>query len=258
MDIPQISQKYDQDFTSRFEAIFKQSLRNNGFSSSEINKAQPYIDKAKKGVIKSNPNSNTLSPEQKQVAQAIDYKVKQTNSLNETKAKAKIRKNTAAQKSQAKKQATKSKVESHQVFNSEVPLTWPEPVFSEPKFTSPVDLEDANSSMKEDYPESQGMVDKLKNWFKFNHKKKKAELVLNSGTHIKADKEGNITMHVVGSMKHIIEGDYALEVKGSHDLIINGSRYVKVGEEGEVNIIGDSKVKVGGTLKENASEIHHN
>jgi len=100
-----------------------------------------------------------------------------------------------------------------------------EPIFVEPNVTSPVDIQDADYSIVEDQPETYGAIDRVLNWWKINKKRKHAEFVHSSGTLLKVDKSGNITVHAVGNSKVVFEGDVSESISGSKDYIISGKLY---------------------------------
>jgi len=113
-----------------------------------------------------------------------------------------------------------------EVYKAKKSLNIPEPVFAGAKVTPPVDLDPADYSSIEDYPDTYGFIDEAKNFIKINKKMGKAEFVHQSNVQIKMDKNGNVTLYVPGSLKHIVDGDYSLLVKGNMDLIVNGKKVV--------------------------------
>lgn len=123
---------------------------------------------------------------------------------------------------------SKTNLGEHETFNAETTLTLPEPKFSEPNKTSPVDQLDYDYSLDDDYPDSYGFIDDAKNWVKVNNVKKTLELVTSSGTRIKVNKTGDVTLYTSGSFKHIVDGDYSLEVRGSMDTLITGDSYTHI------------------------------
>lgn len=143
-------------------------------------------------------------------------------------AEAKMTELTQKLRSEELKQEVEVMMDAHDVYDAKKTLNLPEPIMSETKFSSPVDIQDADYTTKEDYPQSYGFIDSIKNWIKVNKEKKHSELVLASGTMIKSDKDGNVTMYIKGNLKQVIEGDYSLEVKGNTDVVVKGSKYQKV------------------------------
>ena len=123
------------------------------------------------------------------------------------------------------------------INSKEEVITFKEPIVSG-KVTNPKNLDDAHYTLKEDYPDSYGFIDKAKNWFKINTRKNKAEFVHSSGTLIKIDKEGNVTIHIKGNLKQIIDGDYTLQIKGNMDFIVNKEMYQSTGKDMKQNIGG--------------------
>ena len=197
---------------------------------------------------------------------------------NESATKSELNSSIESKTSEARSEEKSSLIdilfEFHEIFNAKSAIPIEEPIFSEPKFTSPVDIQDANYTVKEDYPQSYGFIDTVKNWFKVNKELKHAEFVHSSKSHIKIDKDGNVTLYVTGNMKHIIEGDYSLEVKGNHDFLVKGDKYEHVSgklveaydsskdETVGSNVIetygGNHDTNVSGNRNEKAATIHHN
>lgn len=148
--------------------------------------------------------------------------------------------------------------EAHEVQNARKSISTKEPVASGAKFTKPVNIQDANYTTKEDYPETYGFIDSVKNWFKINKRKGHAEFVHQSATQIKVDKRGNVTMYITGSLKQIIKGDYYLEVGGSMDAIVKGKKHESVKGEVDEKFGATHTTNVSGVRREKASQIHHN
>ena len=204
------------DFAARFKSDVITELTSQGYSGAELTAVDPYID-ALVGII----------------TPASDLALDATEESTETTTNAAVN-NAYGAKVEAEQNNKQNKiVRAHEVFNAKSGITFPEPVFSEPKFTEPVDIQDASYSIDEDYPDSYGEIDEAKNWIKVNKAKQHVELVHSSGTSIKIDKEGNVTQEVKGNFKNIIHGDYSLEVKGNEDHIIKKSSYLHVGGERE-------------------------
>ena len=147
--------------------------------------------------------------------------------------------------------------ESHEVYNAKSSITIPDMPPSSQMFTSTTSLDAVNYTINEDYPETFGWIDYVKNWIKINKKKRKAELVMSSGTHIKTDADGNVTIYTKGNLRQIVDGDYLLDVKGNSDLIINGKSYHSVGGQLMEKYGSNHTTKVGGIRKETATIIFH-
>jgi len=130
--------------------------------------------------------------------------------------------------------------DSHIVQNAEISLSIKEQKITEPKVTSPVDIQPADYTIREDYPNTYGFVDTVKNWFKINKERGHAEFVHQSGSYFKIDKDGNVSFYITGSMKQIIEGDYSLEVRKNMDTLVKKNSYK--------HIVKNSEELVGGTF----------
>lgn len=204
------------DFDARWKDDVIAQLTLQGFSPAEIAAVEPFLD----NIVA------TITP-------ANDF------GLNDYEAQTTAEANTALTSEISDKKAgevfveSKAKMDAHEVFNAKSTITYLEPKFSGPKFTSPVDIQDASYSTDEDYPNSYGEIDEAKNWYKINKSKLHVELVHASGTSIKIDRDGNVTEHIVGSLKRVIEGDLSEEVKGNCDRLVKGGNYLHVSGEHE-------------------------
>lgn len=246
------------DFRTRFRPIMTTKLINRGWATKQIDKVDVPLTTLSLGAIRKNTDDLTVPSLMRTASKKVEYKMNAVTKSAINKVNSKVRTgltSVASAKSLAK---TKAKTKAHEVFNSKKTLNIPEPIFSEPKATSPVDIQNADYTIKEDYPDTYGFIDSVKNWLKINKKKNHAEIVHNSGTHIKIDEKGNVTMHVVGSLKQVIEKDYSLEVKGNFDQIIGKDKYHHVGGNLDDLINGNHNTDVGGSRQENASTIGHN
>lgn len=157
-----------------------------------------------------------------------------------------------------KDQAEKKAREAHDVQNARKSISIKEPAASGSKTTSVPSIQPANYSTKEDYPDTYGFIDSVKNWFKINKRKGHAEFVHQSTTQIKIDKAGNVTMFIKGSLKQIVTGDYYLEVGGSRDVVVKGQKHENVKGNVDEKFGGNQTTNVSGVVREKASQIHHN
>jgi hypothetical protein len=132
-----------------------------------------------------------------------------------------------------------------------------EPIVS-PKVSSNFNIDDSHYSLLEDYPNSYGFRDFNGNYFKVNLTKNQIDFVHNSGTLIKIDKNGNVTLNIAGSLKHIVNGDYILKVNGNLEQQIGGQLYITSGGD-KTEVIGGNNIrKAGGSDITKASGILHN
>lgn len=144
-----------------------------------------------------------------------------------------------------------------ELFNAEVSVSIVEPELSESKFTAPVDIQDADYTVIEDYPATYGYIDIIKNWLKINQDTHHVEMVHASKTQIKIDKEGNVLLYITGNLKQIIEGDYSLEVKGNHDVRVTGKKYDHVVGDLVENYDSEKEEVVGGNVTETYGGNHN-
>jgi hypothetical protein len=134
------------------------------------------------------------------------------------------------------RQAQREKIDSqnmtsHNPFNSKRAFSLVEPMASDAHFTEVADIENANYSIAQDYPNTTGSLDETMNWVKINKSKNSVELVHRSRTQIKIDKDGNVTMYIAGSFKQIIMGDHYYECRGNSDVVVNGNSYQHISGE---------------------------
>lgn len=246
------------DFNTRFRPIMTTKLMDRGWETKQLDRVDVPFTTLSLGAIRKNTDDLTIPSIMRKASKKVEYKMDAVTKSATNKVNSKVRTGLTAVASAKSLAKTKAKTKAHEVFNSKKTLKVPEPIFSEPTTTSPVNIQDADYTIKEDYPDTYGFIDSVKNWLKINKKKNHAEIVHNSGTHIKIDEKGNVTMHIVGSLKQIIEKDYSLEVKGNFDHIVGKDKYHHVGGKVDDLIDGDHTTDVGGIRKENASAIHHN
>ena len=246
------------DFATRFKPLAITSLTNRGWAKKQLDRIDVPLSTISSGAIQSDTNALTLPTVIRNASKKVEYKMDAVTKSATNKVNSKVRTGITATASAKTMAKTKAKIKAHEVFASKKTLKIPEPVFSEPKATAPINIQDADYTIKEDYPHTYGFIDSVKNWLKINKKKNHAEIVHNSGTHIKIDEKGNVTMHIVGSFKQIIEKDYSLEVKGNFDHIVGKDEYHHIGGKLDEVFDGNHTTDVGGPRQENASTIGHN
>lgn len=244
------------------------NLTKDSVSSSQVSLITPFLDKIVKvfegdsssASAAASPSDGEDSSDRSGV-DSDDLATRAVSTSSDRQSKVIISKITTVNVGKINKERQDSsevEKDSHEVFNSEASVSTPEPIFSEAKFTKPVDIQDSNYSLKEDYPLSYGFIDPVMNWFKINKKRKHAEFVHASGTQIKIDKDGNVTIFTKGSIKQVVTKDYSLEVGGSMDMLIKGSLYTHTSKDYVEMIDGNHNTTIGGVRKESASAIHHN
>jgi len=148
--------------------------------------------------------------------------------------------------------------EGHIVQDSKEVLELSEPISPDTMFTTPIDLQKASYSVVEDYPDSYGFVDTVKNWYKINKRKKYAEYVHASGSVLKMDKNGNTTIEIKGKLKLIQRGEVTHFIGDNLDISIDGSFYHHILGELKQLIDGDHTITVGGNMKTTATRIDLN
>lgn len=131
--------------------------------------------------------------------------------------------------------------------DSDVSQTFPEPT-AETDVSSPTDLPDADNSLSSDYPATYGMTDEVGNFYKINRVTGDVQFVHQSGTCVKIDKQGNVTIHATGSAKLIAGKDMAIQAK---NLDIKGSKIAITAQE--IKLKADSKVEID-TMEIDASK----
>lgn len=190
---------------SNISDTIRSKLKSSGFTDEELSK----ID----SIISSIPNTSRL-------VDSIDYQdVLDKVTENES---AKMNRTSIAYHTMEKNKQDQAVRDAYVVQDAKYTLK-----ITEPKVvgvaTNPKNLPDANYTVIEDYPNSYGFIDSVKNWFKVNKTKRTAELVMASGTNIKCDGEGNVTWHVKGSLKVVVDGDYTEVVLNNKDILVSGN-----------------------------------
>lgn len=117
--------------------------------------------------------------------------------------------------------------------------------------------DDFDSSMVQNYPNSYGWIDSIKNWFKINKVSKSAEFVHSSGTKMRIDEQGNVTIHIVGNLKFIVEKDI-LESCTNKATGQSGQYFHRVSNNSDTVVGGQLTCNVAGTSTTNASMIYLN
>lgn len=146
------------------------------------------------------------------------------------------------------------------------------------------------SLFDEDYPDSYGHMDSTGTFLRINKKEQYTEFKHVSGFYCKVDKDGNLDIHVPGTVTWNIQGDSHLRVDGDYNQEIHGNLNEKIEKEKNVKIAenhnfhcegddarkvegnqewileadqihkieGDSCIGVVGTMWHEAADIHHN
>lgn len=118
----------------------------------------------------------------------------------------------------------------------------PPKVDSAINYSDVVDLPDADNSLATDFPSTYGIIDDVGNYYSINRKTKFVQIVHSSGTCVKIDRNGDVTMHTKGTLKHIVDGDMLLQVGGGLD--IYGKNGVQILGEKEVTLKSDGNLIV--------------
>ena len=237
------------------------------------NYKQNIIDTLKNDYGWSDSDIDTISDELEQVADTVIQNSSSLSNASELVARVGLESNTQLenssdiQESIAEEKLKDAYISKYQIDNEVLEPTrgvfgseeifYKEPIVTG-VVTNPVDLEDSHYSLKEDYPNSYGFRDINGNYYKVNLLKNSIDLTHSSGTRLKIDKEGNITLHCVGSLKQVIEKDYTLKVKGNLDILVSGNMANTVGGTRTSNIGGPDMVTSAVKHKTLAPSIEHN
>jgi len=230
-----IKQKTLEKFKEVFPSIFSEQLKLQGFTDEEIN---TIIDEKHYVENLAEPGINIDGDLQKQEKEAKRKALELLNKETVTKEKA--------------------MAEGYNTQDAKESFKRNEPVFVEPNVTTPVDIQDADYSIVEDQPHTYGAIDRVLNWWKVNQKKKHAEFVHSSGTLLKIDQFGNITVHTVGNAKIIFEGDVSESISGNKDYIISGKLYEHIVQDVVKQIDASFKQQSSGSTTIIGSTINLN
>lgn len=223
----------------------KEALKAKGWTDDELNQISDELDKFDKNIFDDteSPNKEINKEFNDQLEKIISNQEKITSSIMVGGVN--------------NKSSDAVKVNSLD-FNSPVEtLVIPEPT-AVGISTSPVNIEDAHYTLKQNYPNSYGSINPIGDWYRVDIKSGKIELVHHSGTHLKIDDDGNVTIRAVGSVKWVIDGDFTLNVRGNTDIITLGNRTDLVGGNKDTLVGGNNSLKVAGTDSTTASTITHN
>lgn len=104
------------------------------------------------------------------------------------------------------------------IQDSTVALKVPEMPKLSSRFASVPSFQAGSNAVAEDYPTSYGAIDDGKNWFKVNTTTGSAEMVHSSGSSIKIDKAGNVSLHITGGLKLVVDKDVLINSVGAADI----------------------------------------
>lgn len=127
--------------------------------------------------------------------------------------------------------------------DAEAPLEFEEPKATETKYSEPVDLPTASNALGEDYPNTQGHINETSDYHKINKETGLMEFVHRSGTCIKIDADGNVTIQATGSVKQIISGSMCINVSKGLDIVAGDGIYI---HGKELEILSDDKINIEG------------
>ena len=139
-------------------------------------------------------------------------------------------------------------VQGHNVQEAQQSVSYTEQVMSESKFTDQFTMSNTDYSTSINYPDRYGKVDNSKNWFAVDKKEKSLEAVHNSGTLGHVDRDGNVSIHITGSLRFIVDKDISFEVRGNKDEIIKGSEYTHISGQKVVAVDGSLESSVVGAI----------
>lgn len=122
--------------------------------------------------------------------------------------------------------------------NAQTSQQFPEPKVSDTLYTSPIDLPPSDSAFGEDYPNSYGSINDIGDFFKVNKTAGSVFLQHHSGTKLKVDNQGNVTIYA-NSTKIVTKSDLAISVGGGLDISAKKGIYL---HSNEITMSADSKV----------------
>ena len=221
-----------------------QALKDRGWTDEEINQINDELDKFGKGIT-----DTTVSPN-KEINQEFNQQIEKIVSNQEQIISKTLVANGGVNDSIVKK--------NNLDFNSPTEVVTVKEPTAIGLSSSPVDIEDAHYTLKQNYPNSYGSINPLGDWYRVDLTSGKVELVHHSGTHLKIDNDGNVTLFAVGSVKWVIDGDFTLNVKGNSDFVTLGDHTNLVGGNNTTMVGGDNKLQVAGNDSTTASKIDHN
>lgn len=171
---------------------------------------------------------------------AVELELQKLEEKVVSKTNQELKANEYQQQSAQDRQVSEKRVEQ----GSEVSGKFAEPskVDNAVNYSNVVDLPDADNSLATDFPSTFGMIDDSGNFYSINRKTKFVQIVHSSGTCVKIDRNGDVTMHTKGTLKHIVDGDMLLQVGGGLD--IYGKKGVQILGEKEVTVKSDGNLIV--------------
>lgn len=238
-NVQQINAEAKVVYEEKFCPIFKKHLGLNGFTPEIIDIVKEHIDQSCLSPVGDEPSGDPVIDEVRTTLSAATTEA--VNSLEET---ARLEGEIVVVDALQQETDILASIEadSYIVQNAKISLSRREQIASEPKVTSPIDIQNADYTIREDYPNTYGFVDSVKNWFKINKEKGHAEFVHQSGSYFKIDNDGNVSFYITGSMKQIVEGDMTFEVRKNMDTLVKKNNYK--------HVVKNNEELTGGTLLE--------
>lgn len=148
-----------------------------------------------------------------------------------------LKKDLAFKNAFQQKQLASARIEQ----DSLVSQKFPEPEASDTQYAAPTALKDADSSLADNYPNTSGIINEVGDFMKVNKATGDIQIVHHSGTCIKIDNTGNVTIHAIGSLKQVVDGDMVLQVTGGLDISSGKGIYMHAPE---MMIKADQKVTI--------------
>ena len=124
---------------------------------------------------------------------------------------------------------------------------------------------ESNGFVNKSYPDSYGYVDSTGNWTRVDKKQNSVEMVHSSGSSFNIDKDGNVSIHITGSLTLIVDKDVmhtcintATEMRGNNFTRIEGSdtkivaqtKHTEVDADVTELVVGTKSVEINGNLRE--------
>lgn len=109
-------------------------------------------------------------------------------------------------------------------------------------------LSDATDSMAIDYPDSYGETDDAGNFYRVNKKNGDFQWVHSSGTSIKLNKKGDVSVNIKGSLQLLVNGNRVVNVNGTDALGVVGQLLQMVLGGIELKSGAETKISSAGSL----------
>lgn len=223
----QASDNFEDDINGNSEELFKQMNAKYPVDPADAAKVRAAM-KVPKGSMKSMDGKFHASLDQ------VDYTM-------EKRTKDGIKEYRENQKKRAESAENNSRVE----MDALVSRRFAEPELWDTLYTSCTSLKDADSSFAISYPQSAGYINDAGDFIRIDKDLGDIQIVHRSGTAIKVDANGNVTIHSKGSLKQIVDGDMAINIKGALDI---SAKNIYMHSTGDMTIKADPQVTINSPM----------